>query len=153
LADENRYTFSSITSILIDNHLRLKQLYDALAIESAQPDLKAQLIEFSKTVSKQVDGIRRARMNSVEISLEPIDDLQLGDLLARLHVVTNAESPLERLINVERILSELYSQCAPRIERMSAEGSQLFSDLSQGCVERANWLSHITERSDLRLQE
>jgi hypothetical protein len=132
--------------MLIDNHVKLQRLYDAAADETTQTRLKSQLLEFSNRISRQVDRMRRTRMQGVvEISLEPIRDLDLNDILERLIVVEiNESGPLEKVITYERNLAELCGKCSPRIEKMSADASQLLSELSQACVERADQLSQAT---------
>jgi hypothetical protein len=133
-------------TILIDSHVKLKRLYDATAEETTQAHLKSQLLEFRNRISRQVDRMHRTRMQSVvEISLEPIRDLDLNDLLERLTVIEDSESdPLEKVIIYERNLAELCGKCSPRIEKMSADASQLLSELSQGCIERADQLNQTT---------
>lgn len=129
-------------TILIDNHVKLQRLYDAAATKTTDADLKSQLLEFSNRISRRIDSMRRARMGVVEISLEPISDLDLNVLLERLIVVENTESdPVEKLIFFERDLAELCGKCSPRIEKMSADASLLLRELSQECIDRAEQLS------------
>lgn len=69
---------------------KLQRLYDATAAETTQVQLKSQLLEFSNRISGQVDRMRRTRMQGVvEISLEPISNLKLNNLLERLIVIEN----------------------------------------------------------------
>lgn len=134
-------------TLLIDKHAKLQRLYDATAAETTQPHLKSQLLEFRKRISRQTDHLRRARTQGVvEISLEPISELDLGYLLERLTVIENTErDSLEKVILFEKNLAELCRKCSPRIEKMSADASQLLTELSQGCTERANQLSRTIE--------
>jgi hypothetical protein len=142
-------------TILIDNHVKLQRLYDATAAETTQAHLKSQLLEFSNRISRKADHLRRARMQGVvEISLEPISDLDLNDLLERLIVIENTESdPLEKVIIFERNLAELCRKCSPRIEKMSADAGQLLIELSQECTERADQLSQTIESTSRIVRE
>ena len=142
MADDGRYTFSSLMSVLIDSQGKLRQFYDDAAAKTTQPKLKSYLLENSNIVLKQTDMMRRARMQSVvEIALGPINEPKLNDVLERLHVAERIEDPLDKLAIYEKTLSELYVRCASLIEQMSADTSQLLLELSQQCVERAELLS------------
>ncbi len=143
MTDDHRYTFSSLMSVLIDSQSKLKRLYDEAAEKTNQLKLKSHLLETSNTVLKQTDMMRRARMQSVvEIALEPINGLKLNDVLDRLLVAErNTIDHLDKVAVYEKALSELYVRCSSLIEQMSADTSRLLLELSQECVERANWLS------------
>ena len=142
MAGEKRYTLSSIMTLLIDNHAELQQLYHDAA-QTAQRGLMAQLLEFNNRISRQMEHLRRARMQGVvEISLEPISGLNLDEQLNRLTKIENCEiSPIEKLIRFERELAELCRKCSPHIEKMSTGASQLINELSQESDERAKKLS------------
>jgi predicted transcriptional regulator len=130
-------------SVLIDSQSKLKRFYDEAAEKTNQLKLKSHLLETSNIVLKQTDMMRRARMQSVvEIALEPIDGLKLNDVLERLLVAERNEADhLDKVAVYEKALSQLYARCSSLIEQMSADTSRLLLELSQECVERANWLS------------
>jgi hypothetical protein len=143
-------------TILIDNHVKLQQLYDATAAETTQPNLKSELSEFRNRISRQTDHLRRARMQGVvEISLQPITGLDLVDHLERLTVIENTEiDPLERVILFERDLADLCRKCSPHIEKMSADASQLLAELADRCTERADQLRQtIQSTSSIALEK
>ena len=130
-------------TMLMDNQGRLKRLYDAAAKEHQEANLKSQLMHFIESIVKQTDVMRRTRMQSVvEMTLEPISELDLSDLLARLAATENEKaSSLKKIVDFERGLSELYARCSPRVAQMSADATQLLTELSLECTERARGLS------------
>jgi hypothetical protein len=141
--DEERYTFSSLMTSLIESENRLKQLYEATAHATEQPELKSLLTDFAKSSEKRLEMMRRARVESVvEIALEPITGLRLSELLATIDGTIQNEraSIIQRLMTLERTISDLYARTSPKVVRISADAAELLSMLSRESTGRLRYL-------------
>jgi hypothetical protein len=143
LADEERYTFSSLMSLLSEAESKLKQLYETLAKEIGEPKLKSLLSDFDRNSSRRMEMMRRTRVESVvEFMLEPITGLKLSEPIAAIKtaIEKQSQSSLEKAVTVERIISELYSSASPKIMATSADAGELLARLSRESMERVHEL-------------
>lgn len=141
--DEERYTFSSLMTSLIESENRLKQLYEATAQATERPELKSLLTDFAKSSVKRIEMMRRARVESVvEIALEPITGLRLSELLATIDGTIQNEraSVIQKLMTLERTISDLYARASPKVVRISADAGELLSMLSRESTGRLRYL-------------
>lgn len=139
MTDEERYTFSSLMTLLIETEGKLKQLYEAMANGADNLKLKSLLSDYGKSTLKRMEMMQRARVESVvEIALEPITTLKLAEPMAKINAAIESESPsdLEKVMTLERIISELYVLASPKIMRTSAETGELLMALSRESMER-----------------
>lgn len=139
MTDEERYTFSSLMSLLIESERKLHQLYETTAEDTSHAKLKSFLSESGKNSLKRMEMMRRARIETVmEMMLEPLTGLNLAGLLATIDTtVENMRvSNLEKAMILERTISELYASASPKIAQISAETSELLMALSLQSMER-----------------
>ena len=142
LADE-RYTFSSLMTILIECEEKLERYYQMASARMDDPQLGTVLSDYSKEVSRSVQSMRRARVETVvEIALEPITDLKLAQSVRSIDGIIEVEKEgyLHGLMTMEGAVSQLYLQASPKIANMSAEASELLLRLSRDSIERVHEL-------------
>lgn len=143
MTDDERYTFSSLMTLLIENEAKLKDLYEKNAEATSEPTLKSLLSDFGKGTGKRIDMMQRARVESVvEMALEPITGLKLAELLAKIDTITESKSltDLEKVAAVEGMTSELYARASPKIMHMSADAGELLMALSHQSEQRKHQL-------------
>jgi hypothetical protein len=148
LADEERYTFSSIMSLLVEAESKLKQLYENLARETDEPKLKSLLSDYDRNNSRRMETMRRTRVESVvEFMLEPITGLKLSEPIAAIKtaVENKSLSGLQKVVAVERIISELYGRASPKIMPTSADAGELLARLSRESMERVHELEQYVK--------
>jgi len=148
IGDEERYTFSSLMTLLIESESRLQQLYEATAQTTRRPELKSLLSDFAKIGLKRIETMRRVRVESiVEMMLEPITGLKLSRLLTTTNITVQNEdvSNVEKLITLERMISDLYAKTSPKIVQISAEAGELLAALSRESAQRENALERYAE--------
>jgi hypothetical protein len=78
----------------------------------------------------------------VEIALEPITGLRLSELLATIDGTIQNEraSIIQRLMTLERTISDLYARASPKVVRISADAAELLSMLSRESTGRLRYL-------------
>ena len=143
MADEERYTFSSLMSLLSEAESKLKQLYETLTKETSEPKLKSLLSDYDTNSSRRMEMMRRTRVESVvEFMLEPITGLKLSEPIAAIKttIENQAASGLEKVVAVERIISGLYATASPKIMATSADAGELLARLSRESMERVHEL-------------
>jgi glutamate synthase domain-containing protein 3 len=143
LADEERYTFSSLMSLLSEAESKLKQLYETLTKETSEPKLKSLLSDYDTNSSRRMEMMRRTRVESVvEFMLEPITGLKLAEPISAIKTTIEKQSlsSLEKAVTVERIISELYSSASPKTMPTSADAGELLARLSRESMERVHEL-------------
>jgi hypothetical protein len=141
--DEERYTFSSLMTSLIGSETKLRELYETTTEATDDAKLKATLVEFGKNCSKRLEMMQRARRESVvEMMLQPITGLKLGELTSKIDKTFENTSlgGLERLIALEETVSELYARASPGTMEISADTGQLLIALSRESIERKHEL-------------
>ncbi len=141
--DEERYTFSSLMTLLIESETKLEELYETTAQATKQPELKSLLSDFGKSSLKRMEMMRRARVESVvEIALEPITGLKLTELLAMINtsVQNRRVANIDKLMTVERTISDLYAGASSKIVRISADAGELLRTLSRESIQRLRQL-------------
>jgi len=138
LTDEERYTFSSLMSLLIEIEGKLGQLYEAMVKTTDEPKLKSLLSDYHKNSLKRMEMMRRARVESVvEFTLQPITGLKLTEPMAKMHAAIESKSPsLEKTMTIEKAVSELYVIVSPKIIQISADTGELLLTLSRESTER-----------------
>lgn len=142
---EERYTFGSLMSLLTESERKLKEVYEAAAKTSNDPQLKALLSDFGRNSSKRIERIRTARIETVvEMTLESITGLRLTEPLTRINAtIENGQmSNLEKLLTLERAISELYSRTSPKVKQISAETGELLTALCDESTARVLELEH-----------
>jgi hypothetical protein len=143
LADEERYTFSSLMTSLIEVEGKLGQLYEAIKKETDDPNLKALLTGYERNSLRGIESMRRARIESVvEIMLEPITNLKLAEPIARINasIAGRTASNLEKAIAVGKLVCELYAMASPKVMNTSADAGELLLTLSRESIERVHEL-------------
>ncbi|WP_455363419.1 hypothetical protein [[Eubacterium] cellulosolvens] len=143
MTDEERYTFSSLMTILIESEEKLSKLYEAMAQGADDPRLRSLVSDYNKNSLKRIEMMRRARVERVvEIALEPITSLKLADPIAEINAATENESlsKLDKAIALEKTVSELYAMASPKIMQTSADTGELLLALSRESSERINEL-------------
>lgn len=143
MTDEERYTFSSLMTILIESEEKLSKLYEAMAQGADDPRLRSLVSDYNKNSLKRIEMMRRARVERVvEIALEPITSLKLADPIAEINAATENESlsKLDKAIALEKTVSELYATASPKIMQTSADTGELLLALSRESSERINEL-------------
>jgi hypothetical protein len=144
--ERERYTFSSLISSLIGMERRVKEFYQVTAVATERPDLKSLLSEFADNNSRRMEMMRKTRTESVvEMTLEPIAGLKLAGPLAEIDSAIRDErtADLEKLANLERTVSDVYTRASAKIRTMSAETSQLLETLARQSIERVNELDRF----------
>jgi hypothetical protein len=148
LADEERYTFSSLMSLLGEAEGKLKLLYETLAKEADEPKLRSLLSDYDRNSSRRMEMMRRARVESiVEFMLEPITGLKLSEPIAAIKTAIENQSlsSLEKAVTVERIISDLYSRASAKIMPTSADAGELLARLSRESMERVHELEQCVK--------
>jgi hypothetical protein len=148
LADEERYTFSSLMSLLSEAEGKLKLLYETLAKEIDEPKLRFLLSDYNRNSSRRMEMMRRARVESiVEFMLEPITGLKLSEPIAAIKTAIENQSlsSLEKAVTVERIISDLYSRASAKIMPTSAAAGELLARLSRESMERVHELEQCVK--------
>lgn len=142
---EERYTFSSLMTVLIESERKLGELYEIASSEADDAKVKFLLSDSEKNSSTRIEKMQRARVESVvEMALEPLSGLELGELLTRIRATLQSDrmSNLEKVTNLERALSELYARASPKVAQISADTSELLMALSRESMERLCELEH-----------
>jgi rubrerythrin len=144
--ERERYTFSSLISSLIGMERRVKEFYQVTAVATERPDLKSLFGEFADNNSRRMEMMRKTRTESVvEMTLEPIAGLKLAEPLAEIDSAIRDEriADIEKLANLERTVSDVYTRASAKIRTMSAETSQLLETLARQSIERVNELDRF----------
>lgn len=147
---DERYTFSSLMSLLIEIEGKLRQLYEAMTKEIDEPKLKSLVSDYDRICMNRMDRMRKVRTESVvEFMLEPITDLRLADPVAKISAAIQNMSlgKLEKAITLERTISELYAVASPRIMQTSADAGELLATLSRESAERLHELEQYVKSS------
>lgn len=147
LADTNRYTFSSLMSLLIQTEGKLREFYERIGKETSEEKLKAFFTQLTKYSLRRINVMQKARVERVmELTLEPITDLNLTDLIATFKHALQDENmrPLERASRLEKTISELYARASPRIMQASPDTGELLLELSRESLERQHELEQYT---------
>jgi len=139
LTDEERYTFSSLMTLLIETETKLKQLYETIAEGTGLPKLRSLLFDYCKSSLKRTEMMRTSRVERVvEMALEPITGLKLTELVEKINttIEDGRVSNIEKARTIEKTISELYARASPTIMQISAETSELLMALSRESMER-----------------
>ena len=142
-SDEERYTFSSLMSLLIECERKLQQYYEKVSITTVNPQVASMLADYAKKTSQNVELMQKARVETiVEMALEPITDLKLAELVKSISsgLEVGKAGYVQGLVTIEGAVSQLYSQASPKVANMSAETSELLMRLSRESVERVHEL-------------
>lgn len=143
LADDERYTFSSLMTLLIECEEKLEHYYQLASTRMDDPQLGTLLTDYSKEISRSVQSMRRTRIETVvEMALEPITDLKLAQSVRSIDgaIEVGKAGYLHGLMTMEGAVSQLYLQASPKIANISAEASELLMKLSRDSLERVHKL-------------
>ncbi|GEM_PF-7060245 len=143
MADEERYTFSSLMTSLIEIEGKLKQLYEAIEKETSNPKLKTTIADYGRNSLRGIESMRRARNESVvEFMLEPITDLRLAEPIARINASIDSKTTgnLEKAIVVGKLVSEVYAMASPKAMNTSGDAGDLLLTLSRESADRVHEL-------------
>jgi len=148
LTEDERYTFSSLITLLIECESTLHQYYLDASTATSDPQLATALANFAKSIARSVDSMQRARVETVvEIALEPITNLRLSDLMSSIDRVEIGRTGYgETLMALEGVVSQLYRQASPKLASMSAEIGELLLRLSRDSDERVRELEKSMNR-------
>jgi len=143
LADDERYTFSSLMTLLIECERKLQQHYQKASTTMHNLELTSLLAEYAKEISQSIELMQKARVETVvEMALEPITDLKLAETVRSIDGEIEV-GYVQELVIIERTVSQLYLQASPKVANMSAEASELLKRLSRDSVERAHKLAQV----------
>jgi hypothetical protein len=148
LADEERYTFSSLMTMLSEAESELKRLHEIAEREISEPHLRSLMSEYTRKDSIRMEMMRRTRVESVvEIMLEPITSLKLTEPIAAIKTAIENQSlgTLEKVVTVEKAISEIYSNASPKIMPASADAGELLARLSRESAERVHELERVRQ--------
>ena len=148
MSDAERYTFSSLMSLLIESERKLKGLYEEALSEINEEKLKLFISEACRQNSRRVELMHRARIERVvEMTLEPITDLKLSDLIARMTNIIESKnvSSVQKTIRMEKAISELYVKVAPKIMGISSDTGELILALSRESNDRQDKLEQYVK--------
>ena len=148
MATAERFTFSSLMSLLIESEKKLKGLYEVSLNEISQEKLKRFILEAGKHSSKRIDLMQRARVERVvEMTLEPITDLELTDLITRITNIVESRnvSNVQKTMRMEKTISELYVKVAPKIMGISSDTGDLILALSHESNDRQKILEQYVK--------
>jgi len=125
--NEERYTFSSLLSKLIEIQDRLAVFYGSMEEESSLAAGGA-LSSFAKDcegIKRELEKIKRESI--IEFALEPISGLRLNDLSNRIEEATSNKNHdvYEKVKMIEEEKQRLFSEVSKKLAPMSAEVSQL----------------------------
>jgi ElaB/YqjD/DUF883 family membrane-anchored ribosome-binding protein len=135
---EERYTFSSLLSKLIEIQDKLEDFYKTSAKHSNK-ELAKFFSLFLKECEEIKNEIEKAKRESViEFALEPISGLKINDFLKRFEeVILDKEINNHRKAEIiEEEIAKLFSETSKRISHMSAEVSQLLMSASKKAKKR-----------------
>jgi hypothetical protein len=142
-SDEERYTFSSLMSLLIECERKLEQYYQKASTATDDSEVASMLADYAKKTSQSIELVQKARVETVvEMALEPITDLKLAELVKNINsgLEVGKAGYVQGLVTIEGAVSQLYSQASPKVANMSAETSELLMRLSRESVERVHEL-------------
>jgi len=143
LAATNRYTFSSLMSLLIQTEAKMKEFYARVGKEIGEEETRLYFEQLAKYSSRRIDLMQKARVERVmEMTLEPITDLNLTDLITRFNDIIQDRNirPLEKAARLEKTVSEVYTRTSPKIMQTSPDAGELLLELSHESLERKNQL-------------
>jgi len=143
LAEDERYTFSSLMSLLIECENKLQKYYLTASAATSDSQLATVLADFAKSISRSVASMQRARVETVvEMTLEPISNLKIADQISSINrgIEIGKAGYVQALTPLEGAVSQLYLQVSPKLASMSAETGELLLKLAREGNERVNAL-------------
>jgi hypothetical protein len=147
---EETYTFGSLMTILIESERKLKELYERTVEGTGQAELKSIFFQYGENSSKRIETMWRVRVERVvEMALEPIRGLKLAELVGRIDTTIQSVrvSNIEKMMTVERIISELYARTSPKIMQISADTAELLAALSRESAEHERELERYAQQA------
>ena len=143
MTDEQKYTFSSLMTLLIESERKLGQFYEGMRAGTDQTKLKSLMSDYAKKSLGRMEKMRKTRVETVvEMTLEPITGLNLDELLEEFNSTAESRrlTDFQKAMTLERTISELYARASPKIMQISAETSELLTALSRESADRCNEL-------------
>jgi len=121
----------------------MKEFYERIGKEISEEETRICFAQLAKHSSGRIDLMQRTRVERVmEMTLEPITDLDLTDLITRFNDIIQDRNirPLEKAARLEKTISEVYTQTSPKIMQTSPDAGELLLELSHESLERKNQL-------------
>jgi len=143
LASEDRYTFSQVMSSLIELESMIAKFYRASAERSEPSGSKEIFLAFEKVNRQRIDSLDRVRRETVvEMSLEPIAGLGLGEHMLHVKRMIEGESlgDAQKAIALEGVMKDIYRQASRKLEYVSAEACELLNKFSMESSRRRDLL-------------
>jgi len=134
-------------SLLIQTEGKLTEYYERTGKGTRDEKLRAFFTQLAKYSSSRINLIQKVRVERVmELTLEPITDLNLTDLIATFDDAVRDENipPLEMACRLEKTISKLYARASPRIMQASPDTGELLLELSRENLERGRELEQYT---------
>lgn len=131
---EEKYTFSSLISYILNLENRAAEFYKSIARKVKSKELSLFLLSLSERYLRNAELISRKRRETViEMALEPISGLNLNSYTIQINNTISSESidNLDKAIQLNKILEVLYSEASSKIASMSPDTSELLSRLSR----------------------
>lgn len=131
--DEEEYTFGQLMGILADTQEKISKFYEKLAQKMEKANLKELFLLLSKKTSQQKEMLTETRKRTVtEMTLEPITGLKLSEKLMKINsIIKDEQLAFDKIIELEEVLSELYSDVSKEIAYISADVSYLLGNFSR----------------------
>jgi len=133
LASEDRHTFSQVISSLIELESMIAKFYRASAERSEISGSKEIFLAFEKANRQRIDSLDRVRRETVvEMSLEPITGLGLGEHMLHVKRMIEGESlaDTQKALALESVMKDIYCQASRKLEYVSAEARELLNKFS-----------------------
>jgi rubrerythrin len=131
---EEKYTFSSLISLIINIESQEAQFYREMAGRLENRELSIFLLSLSENCMRNAELIdKRRRETVVEMALEPISGLNIGSYMEKINsIISSGEmGDIDKAIELSRIIEDLYAKASSRIASISPDTSELLSRISR----------------------
>lgn len=131
---EEKYTFSSLISYILNLENQVALFYREISQKVENKELSIFLLSLSESYLRNIELInKRRRETVVEMALEPISGLNLSSYIAKINSIINSGEigNLDKAIQLNKILEELYVKASFKIASISPDTSELLSRLSR----------------------
>ena len=126
---DERYTFSSLLNKMMEVERVVHDILMPLAMQS-NTDIGKKLIPYLDSTEKRVSDIQWVKeFVVVEMTLEPITDLEIDKMLGDIQRIAGDESISldKKLMDIVNILAVIYGVVAEKLRYISIEASDLFA--------------------------
>jgi len=152
---EEKYTFSSLISCILNIENQAAQFYREIAGRLENRELSIFLLSLSESYMRNAELIdKRRRETVVEMALEPISGLNISSYIARINsIISSGEMrDIDKAIELSRIIEELYFKASSKIASISPDTSELLSRLSRRKSSERRRLEEFKTYSSTTLQ-